>query len=234
MIDTEEELAGLIDQTNLEMGASEQEITAFCERSVPFGFRALCLLPNLVEVALPILGGASVRLAACVSFPLGLDRPEVKAHEAGELCDLGVDEIDMVVHTGRAREADLRWVEREVAAVRRVVAPPRLLKVIIEIPVLTVELVGMVGIAAEAGGADLVKTSTGYKPLGIRATSAEDVRLLRSRLSPSTGIKAAGGIRTLEQLEGMVAAGATRVGASRGIEIVEEWRSRRAGDPSRP
>lgn len=232
MIDTEEELAGLIDQTNLEVGASEQEITAFCERSVPFGFRALCLLPNLVEVALPILGGAPVRLAACVSFPLGLDRPEVKAHEAGELCDLGVDEIDMVVHTGRAREGDLRWVEREVAAVRRVVAPPRLLKVIIEIPVLTGELVGMVGIAAEAGGADLVKTSTGYKPLGIRATRAEDVRLLRSRLSPSTGIKAAGGIRTLEQLEGMVAAGATRVGASRGIEIVEEWRSRRAGDPS--
>lgn len=232
MIGTEEELAGLIDQTNLEMGASEREIAAFCERSVPFGFRALCLLPNLVELALPIVKGTSVGLAACVSFPLGMDHPEVKAHEAGELCDLGVGEIDMVVHTGRAREGDLGWVEQEVAAVRRVVAPPRLLKVIIEVPVLTVELAGMVGVAAEAGGADLVKTSTGYKPLGIRATSADDVRLLRSQLSPSTGIKAAGGIRTLEQLEELVAAGATRVGASRGVEIVEEWRSRRAGERS--
>ena len=232
MIGTEEELAGLIDQTNLEMGASAQEIAAFCERSVPFAFRALCLLPDQVEVALPILRGTSTGLAACVSFPLGLDAREVKAHEAGELCDLGVDEIDMVVHTGRAREGDLGWVEREVAAVRRAVAHPRLLKVIIEVPVLPADLAGPVGVAAEAGGADLIKTSTGYKLLGIRPTRAGDVRLLRSRLAPSTGIKAAGGIRALGQLEEMVASGATRIGASRGIEIVEEWRSRRAGDPS--
>jgi deoxyribose-phosphate aldolase len=232
VIGTESELAGMIDQTNLEMGASEQEIADFCARSVPFGFRAVCLLPNQVGAALSVLRGTSIGLAACVSFPLGLDRWEVKAREAAELCDLGVDEIDMVVHTGRAREGDLSWVEREVAAVRRAVALPRLLKVIIEVPVLPAELVGPVAVAAEAGGADLVKTSTGYKRLGIRATSAGDVRLLRSLLSPTTGIKAAGGIRSLGQLEEMVEAGATRVGASRGIEIVEEWRLRRAGDPS--
>ncbi len=231
MIVTEAELAGLIDQTNLEMGASAQEIADFCTRSVPFGFRALCLLPDQVGVALPVLRGTSIGLAACVSFPLGLDRWEVKAREAADLCDLEVAEIDMVVHTGRAREGDLSWVEQEVAAVRQAVAHPRLLKVIIEIPVLPDELVGPVAVAAEAGGADLVKTSTGYKRLGIRATRAEDVRLLRSRLSPATGIKAAGGIRNLGQLEEMVEAGATRVGASRGIEIVEEWRLRQAGDP---
>lgn len=231
MIGSEAELAALIDQTNLEMGASEQEIADFCARSLPFGFRALCLLPNQVRAALRLLRGTSTVLAACVSFPLGLDRGEVKAREAGELCDLGVGEIDMVVHTGRAREGDLSWVEREVAEVRRAVAHPRLLKVIIEIPVLPAELAGPVAVAAEAGGADLVKTSTGYKRLGIRATSAGDVRLLRSRLSPRTGIKAAGGIRTLGQLEEMVEAGATRVGASRGIEIVQEWRARRAGAP---
>ncbi len=231
MIATEAGLVGIIDQTNLEMGASAQEIADFCTRSVPFGFRALCLLPDQVGVAMPILRGTSISLAACVSFPLGLDRWEVKAREAAELCDLGVDEIDMVVHTGRAREGDLGWVEQEVAAVRRAVAHPRLLKVIIEIPVLPADLAGPVGLAAEAGGADLVKTSTGYKRLGIRATSAGDVRLLRSRLSPKTGIKAAGGIRNLGQLEEMVEAGATRVGASRGIEIVQEWRLRRGADP---
>lgn len=226
MIASEAELVGLIDQTNLEMGASSQEIAAFCERALPFRFRALCLLPNMAAVALPILRGGPTGLAACVSFPLGMDQPEVKAQEAAELCGLGVSEIDMVVHTGRARAGHLAFVEQEVAAVRAAVPHPLLLKVIIEMPVLTALQAEGVALAAEAGGADLVKTSTGYKPLGIRPTSPEDVRVLRSRLRPSTGIKAAGGIRTLEQLEAMVAAGATRVGASQGIQIVEQWRAR--------
>ncbi|MGA9776260.1 MAG: deoxyribose-phosphate aldolase [Candidatus Dormiibacterota bacterium] len=226
MINSESDLARLIDQTNLNLGATRRQIQEFCEEALPLGFAALCVLPNMVPVASRATAGSATVVAACISFPLGMDLASTKTYEAREAQEMGAGEIDMVIHTGRARAADTSYIAREVGTVRRAVPSPHLLKVIIEMPLLSSEQARLAALAAEEGGADLVKTSTGFKPLKIRATTVADVLLLRAALGPSTGIKAAGGIRSLVELEAMVEAGATRIGTSSGIAIVEEHRRR--------
>lgn len=217
---TRVELAAYIDQTNLGLGTTEEEMTAFVTEAVASGFRAVCVLPNMLPLARRLTQGTSTRAAAVVSFPLGADAPSVKAAEARALADRGADEIDMVVSVWAAREGDLDVISREVAAVREVLRLGQVLKTIIETPLLTEPQAVSAALTAEASGADIVKTSTGFKGLKLRATTTDDVRALRGALRPRTGIKASGGVRTTDDALAMIAAGATRIGTSSGVAIL--------------
>jgi deoxyribose-phosphate aldolase len=216
----------VIDQTNLTLGCSRDEIAAFAEQAVAYGFHAVCVLSNMVPYVARVVAGTSTTVAGCVSFPMGMDIAATKAFEAREAQEMGATEIDMVICTGRARAVDSGYLESEVEEVRAVVPSPHLLKVIIEMPLLNREQAIAAAQAVESGGADFVKTSTGFKGLKIRATLPEDVALLRSVLRPETGIKAAGGIRSLDDVEALVELGATRIGTSSGVGILEAYRRR--------
>jgi len=225
------ELAAHIDQTNLSLGCSRGEMRAFVQAAVDHGFRAVCVLPNMVPTARTVAQGSRVRVATVVSFPLGSDTLAVKVAEARGLADMGAEEVDMVIDVGRARAGEYTAVRDEVAAVRDALPAGVVLKVIIEMPLLSREQSLDAALAAERGGADFIKTSTGFG--GLRATVPADVRLLRSVLKPETGVKASGGIRTTGEALALIAAGANRLGASSGIAILAGF-SAQLAEPSGP
>jgi deoxyribose-phosphate aldolase len=164
-----------------------------------------------------------VKVCTVVGFPLGATLPEVKVFEAQKSIERGAQEIDMVINIGALKSGRLGAVEADIHGV--VVASHHgnaICKVIIETCLLTREEKIQASLAAKNAGADFVKTSTGFSTAGA---TPEDVRLIREAIGPSTGIKAAGGVRTLEDLQNMVAAGATRIGASAGVKIIEQLRS---------
>ncbi len=220
---TRDALAAVIDQTQLGLGVTRAEMQAFVAKAVEQRFACVCILPNMVAVARRITAGSRTRIATVLSFPLGADVPYVKRAEARDAVERGADEIDMVIDVAAARMGDAAAIEREVRHVRGVLPDGVLLKTIIEMPLLTGEQAIAAALAAERGGAHIVKTSTGFKGLGIRGTTADDVRLLRSVLQPATGIKAAGGVSSWPLVAAVLEAGATRIGTSSGIAIIEQF-----------
>jgi deoxyribose-phosphate aldolase len=219
---TESEIARLIDHTLLKPEASREDIQRLCEEAVDYGFASVCVNPWNVSQAAELVRGSEVRVCAVVGFPLGASLSIVKAFEAGEALKSGAQEIDMVINLGALKsgqealaEADVRGV---VDACHRASA---LCKVILETALLTREEKIRGALLAKKAGADFVKTSTGFGPGGA---TAEDVRLIRETVGGGTGIKAAGGVRTLEEVRKMIEAGATRIGTSSGIKIIEELR----------
>ncbi len=215
------DLKQVIDNTNLTMGATRKEVADFVIASVKRGFISVCVFPNMVSVARKLTAGTKTKVAAVVSFPLGGDAPEVKCYEALNCVELGADEIDMVINVGHARSGNFAAITAEVRMVKEALGPEHILKTIIEVPLLTKEQVIGAALAAEGGGADIVKTSTGFKGLKLRATTAEDIQLLRSVLKPLTGIKASGGVSSLEKSLAVLDAGATRIGTSSGAAILD-------------
>ncbi len=215
------ELKQAIDNTNLTMGATRKEVEDFVAVSVKHGFFSVCVFPNMISTARRITAGTKTKVAAVVSFPLGADTPDVKRYEALNCIELGADEIDMVINVAEARMGHFDAITAEVRAVKNAIGSDHILKTIIEVPLLSEEQTIGAARAAEKGGADIVKTSTGFKGLKLRATTADDVRLLRSVLEPQTGIKASGGVSTLEKTLAVLNAGATRIGTSSGIAILD-------------
>ena len=222
MHQTESEIARLIDHTFLKPEASREDIQRLCEEAVDHGFASVCVNPWNVSQAAELVRGTEVRVCAVVGFPLGATLSIVKAFEAGEALKSGAQEIDMVINLGALKsgqealaEADVRGV---VDACHRASA---LCKVILETALLTREEKIRGALLAKKAGADFVKTSTGFGPGGA---TAEDVRLIRETVGSGTGIKAAGGVRTLEEVRKMIDAGATRIGTSSGVKIIEELR----------
>jgi deoxyribose-phosphate aldolase len=218
----ESEIARLIDHTLLKPEASREDIQRLCEEAIDYGFASVCVNPWNVSQAAELVRGTEVRVCAVVGFPLGATLPIVKEFEAGEALKAGAQEIDMVINIGALKsgqealaEADIRGV---ADASHRAGA---LCKVILETAVLTREEKVRGSLLAKKAGADFVKTSTGFGPGGA---TAEDVRLIRETIGSGTGIKAAGGVRTLEDLRKMVQAGATRIGTSSGVKIIEQLR----------
>ncbi|MGA2900369.1 MAG: deoxyribose-phosphate aldolase [Candidatus Acidiferrales bacterium] len=218
----ESEIARLIDHTLLKPEASREDIQRLCEEAIDYGFASVCVNPWNVSQAAELVRGTEVRVCAVVGFPLGATLPIVKEFEAGEALKAGAQEIDMVINIGALKsgqealaEADIRGV---ADASHRAGA---LCKVILETAVLTREEKVRGSLLAKKAGADFVKTSTGFGPGGA---TAEDVRLIRETIGSGTGIKAAGGVRTLEDLRKMVEAGATRIGTSSGVKIIEQLR----------
>ncbi len=212
-------LAALIDHTLLKPDATPDQIAQLCYEARKHGFAAVCVNPTHVPLAAQLLKGASVAVCTVVGFPLGATPPEVKAYEAQVAIDQGATEIDMVVNIGALKSRDYEMVARDIRAVVRVChAKAVLVKVIIEAALLTDEEKVAACLLAKECGADFVKTSTGFASGG--ATVA-DVALMRRVVGPQMGVKAAGGVRTHADAAAMVAAGATRLGASAGVKIIQ-------------
>ena len=204
-------LARIVDHTLLRPEATRAEVTALIAEAVDLGVLAVCVSPSRLPVELPD-GAARPLVATVCGFPAGAHHPEVKAAEAARAVADGADEVDMVLDLGAVRSGAWADVEADVAAVRAAVAPPRVLKVIIESAVLTDAEVVAACRAAEAAGADFVKTSTGFHPAG--GASEHAVRLMAATVGGRLGVKASGGIRTTSAALAMVRAGATRLGLS--------------------
>jgi deoxyribose-phosphate aldolase len=215
-------VAALIDHTLLKPDATRRDVEQLCHEATQFGFATVCVNPTWVPLAAGLLAGSPVRVCSVVGFPLGATSADVKGYETRRAIFDGAREIDMVINIGALKSGDLRVVERDIEAVT---APCRdcgvLSKVIIEAALLTDDEKVTACTLAKAAGADYVKTSTGFGPGGA---TAADVALMRRAVGSEMGVKAAGGVRDLEALQAMVAAGATRVGASAGVKIVRQAR----------
>ncbi|HYL46302.1 MAG TPA: deoxyribose-phosphate aldolase [Candidatus Limnocylindrales bacterium] len=219
----EADIARLIDHTLLKPEATRDDIRKLCLEALKFGFASVCINPWNVSQAAEILRGSEVRVCTVVGFPLGANLPQVKMFEAEESIKLGAQEIDMVINVGALRSGLNDAVEADIRGVAE--ASHRggaICKVILETALLNTEEKVRGCIAAKIAGADFVKTSTGFGPGGA---TAEDVRLMRAVVGDEIGVKAAGGVRSLEDLQKMVEAGATRIGASASVKILEQARS---------
>ncbi len=213
-------VAGLIDHTLLKADASRGEIEKLCREAAEFRFATVCVNPAWVALAATLLRGSGVGVCSVVGFPLGATTADVKQYETRRAIYDGASEIDMVINVGALKSGDLRTVEKDIEAVVDPCRQCRVVsKVIIEAALLTDDEKIAASTLSKAAGADFVKTSTGFGPGGA---TAADVALMRRVVGAEMGVKAAGGVRDLEGLKAMVAAGATRVGASAGVRIVQE------------
>ena len=213
-------VAGMIDHTLLKPDATRQDIEKLCREAAQFHFATVCVNPAWVALAAQLLRGSGVGVCSVVGFPLGATTADVKHYETRRAIFDGASEIDMVINIGALKSGDLRTVERDIAAV---VGPCReanvVSKVILEVALLNDDEKIAGCTLSKAAGADFVKTSTGVASGGA---TAADVALMRRVVGADMGVKAAGGVRDYEGLKAMVAAGATRVGASAGVKIVQE------------
>lgn len=216
-------IPALIDHTLLKPEASQSDIERLCREAADHKFFSVCVNPTYVRRAAAVLAGSSVKVCTVVGFPLGAHTSEVKTAEAGQAIHDGAAEIDMVLNVGALKSGDEATVLQDIRAVVDVCHQRHALcKVIMETALLTHdEKVRSCELCIEAG-ADFVKTSTGFVPGGA---TVEDVALMSRIVKPKRlGVKASGGIRTLADLQKMVEAGATRIGTSSGVKILQEAR----------
>jgi deoxyribose-phosphate aldolase len=212
------DMARYIDHTLLKPEATSAEIDQLCREAEQYGFASVCINPTWVKRAAEMLRGTTVPVCTVIGFPLGANTSEIKAMEARRALRDGAREVDMVLNIGALKSGDhdavLKDIEKVVDAAHEVGA---LCKVILETALLTDEEKVMASALAKKARADFVKTSTGFGPGGA---TVYDVALMRETVGPDMGVKASGGVRTTGDAEDMIAAGATRIGASAGIEIV--------------
>ena len=206
-----------IDHTLLKPDASQEQIMNLIEEATEHDFASVCVNPTWVAFAAQALKGTDVKVCTVIGFPLGANTPEVKAFEAEDAIQNGADEIDMVINIGALKSQDYELVEKDIRAVVEA-AKGTLVKVIIETCLLTEDEKVKACQIAQKAGADFVKTSTGFSTGG--ATVA-DVALLRKTVGPNMGVKASGGARSYEDALAFIKAGATRIGASSGVAIME-------------
>jgi deoxyribose-phosphate aldolase len=213
---TPAELASLIDHTLLKADATEAELRRYCEEAREHRFCSVCVNPANVALVAEALRGSGVKTCSVVGFPLGATTPAAKAAETAEAVRHGADEIDMVINIGALRDGRLDAVRADIAAVRAA-CPGKVLKVIIETSLLSDDEKRTACRLSVEAGADFVKTSTGFSTGG--ATVA-DVALMRQVVGPALGVKASGGVRNWDAAQALIAAGATRIGASSGVALV--------------
>jgi len=213
-------IAQYIDHTLLKPDATPEQVAKLCAEAREHSFAAVCINPCNVRQSAELLRGTPVHICSVIGFPLGATMAEVKAYEAERAIWDGATEVDMVLNIGALKGKDYALVQRDIEAVVHVAHRNRALaKVIIEAALLTDDEKVKACTLAKAAQADFVKTSTGFGPGGA---TLHDVELMRRTVGPDVGIKAAGGIRDYETAEKMIAAGATRIGASAGVKIVQE------------
>ncbi len=210
------ELAPYIDHTLLKPEATIEDIMRLCHEAAEHRFAAVCVNPVYVALAAHLLAGTGVKTATVVGFPLGATPTAVKVFETKTAIEAKADEIDMVMNIGAAKSGEWQAVIDDISQVVAA-ADGNPVKVIIETGLLTDDEKRQACQAILAAGAQFVKTSTGFGPGGA---TAQDIRLFKSEVGDKAGIKAAGGIRTREQAEAMIAAGATRIGTSAGVKLV--------------
>ena len=215
------ELAKMIDHTLLGPTASAAGVRKLCDEAKEYGFASVCVNPCHAALARELLGGSAQKVCVVIGFPHGMSTSEVKGFEAEKAIADGADELDMVINVAALKARDYRTVSQDIRAVCAAAekAPHgALVKVILETALLDDMEKRAGAILAKAAGADFVKTSTGFASGGA---TVDDVALLRETVGPQMGVKAAGGIHTYEEAVALIDAGATRIGASRSVTIVE-------------
>jgi deoxyribose-phosphate aldolase len=215
------DLAGMIDHTMLKADATAEDLRKLCEEAKRFRFASVCVNSTNVARAASHLKGTGVMVCAVVGFPLGAMAPGAKAYEARDAVRAGAQEVDMVINIGALKGKDYATVLEDIRRVVEAARPARV-KVILETGALTLEEKVVGCTLSKLGGAHYVKTSTGF---GSGGATVEDVALMRRLVGHELGVKASGGIRTREDAEKMVAAGATRIGASASVGIVTGQKS---------
>lgn len=214
-----DELARIIDHTMLKPDATPAEIEQLCDEALRYGFASVCINPSYVPLAAAKLADSDVAVCTVIGFPLGATTTTAKVCEAQQALDDGATELDMVLHIGALKAGQRDRVRQDIEAVAQAChMGGALLKVIIETVLLTDDEKGLACELAKKAAADFVKTSTGFAAAGAKV---DDVRLMRETVGPLMGVKAAGGIHSYDEAMAMVEAGADRLGASAGIQIVE-------------
>lgn len=213
------ELNKYIDHTLLRPDAIEDEIKNLCEEAVQYNFMSVCVQPYWVKKAEAFLTGSDVKVCTVIGFPHGANTKEVKTFEAKQAVQNGANEVDMVINIGAMKDRDYETVRSEIASIAEAVKGKAVLKVILETSLLTDEEKEQACLLAKEAGADFVKTSTGFSSGG--ATLA-DVKLMRETVGPDMGVKASGGVRSYQDALDFIEAGATRLGASSGVKIMQE------------
>jgi deoxyribose-phosphate aldolase len=217
---TDGQLSHMIDHTILKPEATQDQIAQLCFEARKYGFASVCVNPTNVKLCASLLQGSDVDVCTVVGFPLGATPTDVKVFETQQAIREGATEVDMVLNVGALKSRDYELVRQDIASIARAChAGNAILKVIIEAALLTDEEKVIACQLSKVAGADFVKTSTGFGPGGA---TVEDVGLMRKVVGPSIGVKAAGGIKTFEDAQRMIAAGASRLGASASVKIVQE------------
>ena len=213
------ELAKMIDHTLLKPEATYEQIVKLCKEALEYGFASVCINPCYVNAAYQLLKGSDVKVCTVVGFPLGAATSETKAFEAVQAVNRGASEIDMVINVGYLKSGNHDYVEEDIKTLVNKINGRALVKVIIETCLLDDEEKIIACKLAKKAGADFVKTSTGFNMSG--ATS-EDVALMYETVSPNLKVKASGGIRTYEDAIKMINAGASRIGVSASVKIINK------------
>ncbi len=212
-------IAGMIDHTILKADATRDDIVKICREARQYGFASVCVNPYWVPLVKSELAGSPVKVCTVVGFPLGATSTEAKVAETAAALRAGAQEIDMVINVGALRSGEHEAVKADIAEVVKVShAAGAIVKVILETALLDDSQKAVASTLSKLAGADFVKTSTGFGPSGA---TAHDVALMRATVGPGMGVKASGGIRTWDDFKAMAAAGATRIGASASVKIVE-------------
>lgn len=209
----------LIDHTVLKAFATSEDITKLCNEALEYDFASVCVNPANVSLASSLLKDSDVLVCTVIGFPLGANTIAIKQAETMDAVNNGAQEIDMVINVGKAKEHDYEYITEEIKAVVDA-ADGNLVKVILETCYLTSEEIAEVCRCASIAGAQFVKTSTGF---GTGGAKVEDVKIMKANILDTMSVKASGGVRTLEDLEKMVEAGASRIGASSGAAIIKEY-----------
>ena len=210
-------IAKQIDHTALKPHTQKSDIKKLIEEAKTYQFASVCVNPTWVEFAAKELAGTGIDVCTVIGFPLGANTTETMAFETKDALAKGATEVDMVINIAALKDGDDELVEADIRGVVEAAAGKALVKVIIETCLLTDEEKERACRLAVAAGADFVKTSTGFSTGGA---TAEDIALMRKTVGPDIGVKASGGIRTKEDVEKMIEAGASRIGASAGVSIV--------------
>lgn len=208
----------MIDHTLLKQDATKEQVEKICAEAKEYTFASVCVNPTWVKISAELLTGTPVKVCTVIGFPLGASTPETKAFETTDAINNGASEIDMVLNVGALKSEDLDLVRRDIEAVVNSAKGKAIVKVILETCLLTKDEIKVASQLSKDAGADFVKTSTGFSSGGA---TFEDVALMREVVGPDLGVKASGGVRSLEDVQKMIEAGATRIGASSGVQIMQ-------------
>lgn len=211
-------IASYIDHTLLKPESTESQVVQLCKEAAEFKFASVCVNPTWVETAAAELAGTEVKVCTVIGFPLGASTPETKAFETTDAISKGAGEIDMVLNVGALKSGNTDHVKTDIEAVVNAAKGKAIVKVILETCLLTDEEKATASRLSKEAGADFVKTSTGFSTGGA---TVEDVKLMREAVGPDLGVKASGGVRSLADVQAMIEAGATRIGASSGVKIMQ-------------
>ena len=219
VIPQDQALAKMIDHTLLKPEATQQEIAQLCFEAKKYEFASVCVNPTWVELCAQLLKGSTVKVCTVIGFPLGATSSETKAFETETAIRQGATEIDMVINIGALKARDLDTVAKDIRGVVQAAHSHGIIvKVIIETVLLTDEEKTIACLLSKEAEADFVKTSTGFAGGGA---TVNDIELMRKTVGPQMGVKASGGVRTFEDAASMIKAGATRIGASAGVKIIQ-------------